>query len=323
MIKSLMLRKIVLLILLFLLLLIAQICCCEQDTYQSDKDSENIELSVNILITTMTDKNSSWDARCSAEDSLIKMQPEEVLPALLTHVEKGMPDGGIWNSGSRDIDKRAPVEWQIFYSVARSWDNQVKSLPKNSGGGLLIMLLNEVNTSYGHIRILSGLNRYWVSEAESIVAKIMENSNEDIVVRTTAAKALIQHGENDYHERFLAFAYSSNFKDQKRWFDVMTDVRHKRKTDIDPRVVQMGFDLILKERELLPNYKQAGYFLAITTGRYINQEFKPDQNEPQYQGQHGLVDKFFSDTMDNALAWWAINKKTIEKKLEPLPHNIK
>ncbi len=299
--------KIISIILLHFLLLI-DICCCEQNASKNDKDSENIELSADILITTMTDKNASWDTRCLAEDLLAKMQPEEVLPVLLAHIEKGMPGGGIWNSGGREIDKRAPVEWQIYYAVARSWNNQVNSLSRISGGKFLLTLLDEANTTYAREKILNDLYHCWVPEAELILAKIMENSDEDILTRTTAAQVLIQYSKNDYHERFLVFAYSCNFENQKHWYNVLTDTRHKRKTGIDPRIVQMGFDLIHKERELSPNYKRAGYFLAIATGRYINQEFRPDQNNPQYQGQHGLVDKFFSDTVDNALAWWAINK---------------
>jgi hypothetical protein len=77
----------------------------------------------------------------------------------------------------------------------------------------------------------------------------------------------------------------------------------------------MGFALILKDRELSPGYVHGAYFLAIKTGDYIGQEFKPDQTKPEYRGEHGLADSFFADTVKRALDWWSTNKERIEKEL--------
>jgi hypothetical protein len=295
--------------------IITPYCYSNQNTNQDLKDSAKEKILVNALVAIMTDVNASWDARCQAEDSLIKQKPEEVLLILLNHLEKGMPDGGIWNSASRDDDKDAPVEWQIYYAVLRSWDNQVNFLPKPSGGYLLLKLLEKAKTGFAREYILKNIYHRWIPEAEKEVVKIMEDPNEGIIARTIAARDLMLKGKNDYHERFLFFADSNNFENQKRWLNLLANVLYKKKTGIDPRVIKLGFELIIKERESNPNYNTAGYFLAITTGRYINLNFQPDQKEPQYQEQHGLSDKFFSDTVDNALAWWSKNKEAIEKEL--------
>jgi hypothetical protein len=77
----------------------------------------------------------------------------------------------------------------------------------------------------------------------------------------------------------------------------------------------MGFDLILQDREVSPGYVHSAYFLALKTGDYIGQEFKPDQRKPEYQGQHGLADSFFADTVTRALDWWSTNKERIENEL--------
>ncbi len=62
------------------------------------------------LVATMTDRTVVWDARCAAEDSLVNLPPQNVLPIPLPHIGKGMPSSAIWNGGGRDFDQRAPVE---------------------------------------------------------------------------------------------------------------------------------------------------------------------------------------------------------------------
>ena len=40
-------------------------------------------------------------------------------------------------------------------------------------------------------------------------------------------------------------------------------------------------------------------------------EFAPNQKERKYQGEHGLTDEFFIDTVKNAIKWYAKSKKEI------------
>ncbi|MDP3260438.1 MAG: hypothetical protein Q8M34_07625 [Thermodesulfovibrionales bacterium] len=268
------------------------------------------------VVARMTDKTASWEVRCAAEDSLINMHPQDVLAVLLPHIGKGMPSStGIWNSGGREMDKRAPVEWHIFYAVTRSWNHQVGSLPKDSVGTFLLMLLKRSPTANARSRILTEVTHRWVPEAESPVAAILKAPDENLDVRTTAALVLILHGAGDYHDLLLEYAKTGCFADQKRWFDLLSDPRNKKRTGADPRVVQMGFNLILTDRKLSPNYIHGAYFLAIKTGDYVGREFQPDQNKPEYQGENGLAESFFADTVKNAIEWWAANKTRIEKEL--------
>src|SRR5207249_4972611 len=66
------------------------------------------------LVVRMTDPKASFKDRCAAEDELAKLSPPAVLPKLLPRLAKGMPAGGIYNSlGNRDMDRKAPVPWQI------------------------------------------------------------------------------------------------------------------------------------------------------------------------------------------------------------------
>lgn len=271
--------------------------------------------SADDLVATMTDKTAAWDARCAAEDSLTNLPPRTVLPILLPHIGMGMPSPVIWNSAGRDFDKRAPVEWQVFYAVARTWNHQVDSLPRDSGGTVLLPLLGAAKQAGERSRVLMDLTQRWVPDAEEPIATMFKDPEEDLTVKTTAALALILHGQANYHDLLLGYAQSGSFADRKRWFDLLSDPRHKRKTGVDPNVVRMGFSLIEEDRRVSPGYIHGAYFLAIKTGDYVGQEFKPDQKAERYQGEHGLTDNFFADTVANALSWWAKNRNGIEKEL--------
>jgi hypothetical protein len=228
-----------------------------------------------------------------------------------------MPQGPIWNSAGREFDRQAPVEWQVFYAVSRSWTNQIGILPREQGGDFLRELLGKASTASAKNRILGDLMLRWTPDAESTVANLVKQPDEDLTVRIAAGLTLILRGRENYHELFLAFAGKSDHADRKRWYDLLAGPRHKRQTGVDPRVVGMGFDLLEAERRSSPDYVHGAYFLAITTGDYVGQEFKPDQSNPRYQGKHGLTDEFFGDTVNNAMRWWNLNKDDIKKNLQP------
>lgn len=266
-------------------------------------------------IQKMTDEAASWADRCAAEDALAKIPPKQVLPKLLPHIVKGMPSGPIWNSGGREHDKRGPVKWQVFYAVSRSWNHQVASLPRDTGGTLLLELLKKTSSPNAQSRLITDLMRRWVADAESTVAALLKDPQKAINSRVTAGFALILHGKGDYHELLLEYANESNHVDRKRWYDLLSDPSNKKKTGVDVRVVIMGFNLIRAEQNSSPEYIHGAYFLAVTVGDYVGQEFKPDKRLPRYRGKHGLTDEFFGDTVKNALHWWNDNKEKMEKGL--------
>lgn len=63
-----------------------------------------------------------------------------------------------------------------------------------------------------------------------------------------------------------------------------------------------------------------GYFLAMHIGQFVGVPpvrdgqgaFAPDQRLPKYQGQHGLTESFFQDTVINARKWWSEHKNEYE-----------
>ncbi|MCF6318617.1 MAG: hypothetical protein L3J83_04935 [Proteobacteria bacterium] len=264
----------------------------------------------------MTDEAVSWEERGAAEDALMKAPSQQVLRMLLPYLEKGVPSGGIWNSAGREHDKGAPVEWQIFYAVFRSWDYQIESLLRNTGGTILLELLKETSASNVQIRLITDLTQYWVADAELTIAALLKEPKESVDVRIAAGLVLILNGKEDYHDLLLKYASESNHADRKRWQNLLLDPRHKKQTGVDSRVVLMGFDLIQAEQKQSLDYVHGAYFLAIKMGVYIGQEFMPDKNIARYDGKHGLTDVFFEDTIKNSLLWWKDNKEKIESSLQ-------
>jgi hypothetical protein len=273
--------------------------------------------SIPEIVAMMTDKTASWENRCAAEDELATQPPQRVLSVLLPHIAKGMPSPMIWNSGGRELDKQAPVEWQVFYAVARSWNHAVAQLPKSESPKVLLSLLKKAPTPTAQQRILNDMVLHWTPDAEDCVADLLTNKQHDFPVRWLSGLCLMIHEGKKYHDQFLHLAKASDHHTEKKWFDLLSDPRHKQNAGYDPRVVALGFRLIEKERTISPNYVHGAYFLAIKTGNYIGVEFKPDQRKAEYQGEHGLKEVFFSDTVKNALAWWESNKERIRKELPP------
>lgn len=275
------------------------------------------------VVARMTDKTAAWEIRCAAEDFLVTMPPQDVLLHLLPYIEQDRPSWGIWNSGGREMDKEAPVEWQIYDAVARSWRHQVGTLPKDTGGAFLLTLLKQASTSRARVMILDALAAKWVSEAENPIAAMLTKPGENDEVRRSAALALILHGKSDYRDLLLSECSNAS-ESQKRydWFELLTDRRCKFRTGIDPKIIKMGFDLILKGRKLPPgNNHDDGYAIAAKVGEYIGQRFMPDQTKPEYQGNNGLSERFYTDTVKRALNWWSVNKGGIEKELETKKEN--
>jgi hypothetical protein len=83
---------------------------------------------------------------------------------------------------ARDHDRRAPVEWQVFYAVARSWNCQVESLPRDKGGNLLLELLGSAKTAGERCRVLTELTARWVPDAEGPVAALLKAPDAEVAV---------------------------------------------------------------------------------------------------------------------------------------------
>lgn len=267
---------------------------------------------VATLVATMVKPEATWEVRCAAEDRLLERTPEEVLPVLLPHVGRGMPPAIIWNSGGRLHDREAPVVWQIFHSVSRSWTAQVNKFARKPGGGrLLRQLLDPSDQEPAKCRVLTDLALYWDPAAEPAVARLLRDQAQPVAVRRTAGLVLIVQGGREHHELLLENAAQGPLKNRRRWYDLVADPRYQRRHGTDPRVITIGFELLEAELAATPGHIHGAYFVALTVGHYAGQQFKPDQGDPKYQAAGGLKEEFFADTVANAREWWRRNRETV------------
>jgi len=259
-------------------------------------------------IRVMTSEMEPWEARCDAEDVLQRFDAEPVLSALLERVSKGMPQPPIWNSAGREHDREAPVEWQIYYAIDRSWRYHLRGPPSAELGQLLLGLLPRTETPAGRERVLDDIARHWHPDAEEPLRQLMVNRAGSLGVRRAAGFCLMLHKGEVYHEVLLDLARGAAGEERREWWDLLVDPRHKAKTRVDSAVVALGFEILVEERSVNPGYVHGAYFVACSLGEYVDQDFKPDQSRDEYQGEHGLEDTFFTDTVENALAWWDENR---------------
>jgi hypothetical protein len=269
------------------------------------------------FLRRMTDKKVPWPDRCDAEDELAKLPSEIVLPKLLPLASQSMPEGGIYNSAGREHDKQAPIAWQIWYALGRSWDAQVARLPRDdTGGDFLVALLSKASKDREKSLLVRDLQTRWSPKAEEPMAKLLLNANAPTELRNAAAWALVRHGKRSYQDDLIK-VYDTVPQDYRyRWLELLTWRGNKEKTGLDPRVLQLGFRLLCDEDEIykktLKNYPDAvhgGYFPACYLSDYVGQKFQPDPHDPRYDDSHGRRDRrWFADTVYNALAWWEKNR---------------
>jgi hypothetical protein len=252
------------------------------------------------LVKTMTDPSAPWDERWRAEDALAQAAPMEVFPLLAGSPALKMPaKGAIWNSGGRDFDQRAPVEWQIFYAVNRSWEVQTKKLTAEQRRTLWPDLLRRAETGTSKAAILNQLANHWVPAVEAEVTKLLTDAQQDMPVRRTAGLCLALHAARQSHDALVGLLETApTFAERKTWFDVLSDPRHKRAAGEDPRVVRLGFALFEEERQRSPDSIDGAYFLALTLGNYVGakKDFQPDTSPSS--------PKFFAATVRHAVSWW-------------------
>jgi hypothetical protein len=267
------------------------------------------------LIGTMTDAKATWEARCKAEDELAKLPPGKVLPKLLKLAAQPMPSGGIYNSGGREHDKDAPVKWQLFYAVGRSWAAQMENLNSEKGGEVVLRLLGSAASKSEKALVARELDSHWDGKVEEPLAKMLRDANSPADLQLAAASALTRHGQQKYQDDILAAAARAKDEDKVRLLEVLASRPNKERNGIDPRVLTLGFTLIQKAEDQYqkavaktPDAFHGGYFMTCWLGTYVGEKFAPNPDDPRYKNTASRDPKWFADTVANGLKWWEKNQ---------------
>ena len=278
-------------------------------------------LAVAALVKRLTSTELDWKERVRVQKELMKLPPLPVLVSLLPEMAKGMPSMAIWNgSGSAEMDAKMgmPAVWQVSYRVHELWDEQDRRLSLQKGdraalGRELAAYLQKVGPKgYLLLKLAGEVESNWVPEAEAPVAALFLNDATEAGVRLEALRCLLQNTGTKYlpDAKKVASAWPETPWQQllvKEDFIktlIVADSRNRNvpaKSEPDTEILRLGFGLL---PTLEKEKAGTGYFLAGSLGTYVGQKFSPDQNAPEYQGEHGLADAFFSDTSKKALAWW-------------------
>lgn len=263
----------------------------------------------------------------------MKAPAEEVLSALTPLWAE--PQDGRWSgmgnlpSAQRSAEMGMSPRWQIFYAIVRIWWPKSTELSDDSRVRIGHRLLDFLPRSQDKKVILYRLPEFWTPEAEPIFVPLLSSTDRGEVV--LAAQTLSQHVGNKYHEPILKAlrAPLSDARDEATFRQALLEAlleprlkeiaqahpaRKAQLADFDFAAIEAGFNLL---QQLEARHPGDGYFIADILGSALSQQFAPDQNLPQYQGEHGLTDAFFSDTSCNALAWWKAHRNGNSKDLQP------
>ncbi len=235
-----------------------------------------------------------------------------------------MPPGGIYNSAGREYDKAAPVAWQIWYALGRSWDAQVARLRRDeTGGDVLVSLLKGAAKDREKSLIVRDLQTRWSPNAEEPLAKLLSSPDAATELRNAAGWALARHGKRSYQDDLIKAYDTAPQSYRYRWLELLTWRGNKEKTGLDPRVLERGFRLLRDEDEVHkktlknnPDALHGGYFPACYLSDYVGAKFQPDPNDPRYQNTGRRDPRWFADTVGNALAWWEKNRRKFTEAKE-------
>jgi len=276
---------------------------------------------IDALIGRMVDEKASWEARYAAEDDLAKFAPELVMPRLLRHAAKKMPEGPIYNGLGREADKRFPVPWQIWYALGRSWSAQSERLPLKTGGETLVAMLATAANDAEKNLVVRELNRRWSPSAEAPTAKILLDPDAGMDLKIAAASALVSRGKKTYQDDMLRVFDGASHADKMNWIEVLTSQRNKKRIGIDPRTVVRGFQLLIHEEELYrkevakrSDAFHGGYFATNWISDYLGEKFQPNHEDPRYENTGRRDPRWFADTVGNALKWWAANRAKFKQE---------
>ena len=208
----------------------------EAEPEQPERTAEDVQ----ALVATMTDPAASVEDRWAAEDELQLCHAKLVLPALLEHVDKGMPEGGIWNSGGRERDRNVPVEWQSHFAVHRAWDHATSYPRDNAMSGFLLDLIPDVTTNGAKLKCIQSAG--WSTETDQRLVDLALDPDIWWRLRRAAAGNVVPNNDGLYEIGLYYARTASTPEERHSWIEFSWLSYPKRRHGIDPRAIQMALD---------------------------------------------------------------------------------
>lgn len=258
------------------------------------------------------------DERTALVEKSKKEPFAKIAPILLKTLVDCQPFYGInpWGDTPWNNDRlRAPDRTYLMASAV--WQHLMESRDDLVKARTILSLLQKASgQTEKSILIRAIMNHQWCPDAEEALLGIAKDKQEYLGIRRAAASTLLSRCDINTHmplaveiilahkkglDRCQAFNFTTNYGNR-----LFTLTEQNRR-----RLLAAGFQTIT---EIPDKDLQVGYFVARRLGCIlkVQDEFAPNQKKRKYQGEHGLTDEFFMDTVKNAKAWYSRNKEAIE-----------
>ena len=262
---------------------------------------------------------SRWienDLPLSERDALVeasKNEPfEKIAPivlAVLIEPPQNMPGyygDKPWNADHLSSESRK------YLMAAAVWSDVLEPKDDRAKAEILLALLQEASSPVEAKILIHAIRwSHWFTDAEPVLADIASNKERALHLRLNSVIALLGRCDiNRYMPLALEIVRLTNEgMPRSQAFSDATNLGNRLYTLTYANreaVLSSGFDIL---KRLSDEDLRHGYFVALDLGFIlkIEDDFKPNQREEKYQGEHGLADEFFEDTVRNALAWYSKN----------------
>jgi hypothetical protein len=269
------------------------------------------------LVGLVSDPDTDWEVRQTAEQSLAKLPARVVLPVLVAHMPDQPPGVFYPPADSPAADKDAPPAWQAFYAARRVWKAQTGGAGRPSAelADLLPDLLRVARTSEARAAVAARLATAWSDRAEEPLARLFRDSAETSAVRARAAEALLANRPAPYRAEIAGVAdaapWSSDLK-QALFLALTAPVAGAGQVKAEAFTVTLGFGLM--EHHARENDIEAAYACARRLAAYLDQRFRPDPSGGPYGPDPDADPRFRRETLDNARRWWGDHGPAIERE---------
>jgi hypothetical protein len=216
------------------------------------------------------------------------------------------------------LEERCPESERIRYAAGTIWHTVTERAEAGSLSEPLSKLCLEDRPEDERLIYLNALfYRHYDQRAKAALERLANDKAQPSEIGVKAAEILVQKVDADAYMRVLIEAcdrINDSLPRSERFRFATERLAGKISAETKTVILNYGFAQLSKIDD---GKSGRGYFLATHLGSIIGIKpirggqgaFAPDQRLQQYQGEHGLKDSFFQDTVNNAQEWWRKNKK--------------
>jgi hypothetical protein len=215
------------------------------------------------------------------------------------------------------LEDRCPESERIRYAAGTIWHTVIKRAEAGSLSEPLAELsLKERPESERMLYLNALFYRHYDHRAKAALERLAHDKAQPPEIGVKAAEILVQKADPDAYMHALIEA-CDRIKDalprSERFRFATERLAGRISAESKKMILKYGFAQLT---QIDDRKSGRGYFLAIHLGGIIGIKpiregqvaFAPDQRLQQYQGEQGLKDSFFQDTVNNAQEWSRKNK---------------